>query len=63
MTEEQEHTATFTGYLAQLIELYAERAGKTPQAYILSFFDKRCNAPHGVMSPLLPKDKAALFCH
>lgn len=45
MSDEQEHTQTFTGYLAELIRLQAERIGKTPQDYILSFFEKRCNAP------------------
>lgn len=35
----------FEGYLAELIRLQAEKAGMTPEAYILSFFDKRCNAP------------------
>ena len=37
MTAEQDHAETFADYLAQLIELYAERAEKTPQAYTLSF--------------------------
>ena len=46
MNDEQEHTQTFTGYFAEVIRLQAERAGKTPQAYILSFFESRCNAPH-----------------
>ena len=45
MSNEQEHTQTFSGYLAELIRLQAERVGKTPQAYILSFFETRCNAP------------------
>lgn len=35
----------FEGYLAELIRLQAEKAGMTPESYILSFFDKRCNAP------------------
>lgn len=45
MSDEQEHTQTFTGYLAELIRLQAERVGKTPQAYVLSFFETRCIAP------------------
>lgn len=44
-TDEKEHTQTFSGYLAELIRLQAERIGKTPQAYVLSFFETRCNAP------------------
>lgn len=35
----------FEGYLAELIRLQAEKVGMTPEAYILSFFCKRCNAP------------------
>ena len=35
----------FTGYLAEVIRLQAEKKGITPEAYILSFFEKRCNAP------------------
>ena len=45
MSDEQEHTQTFTGYLAELIRLQAERMGKSPQAYVLSFFETGCNAP------------------
>ena len=61
MSDEQEYTQTFTGYLAELIRLQAERVGKTPQAYVLSFFEARCNAPcaskvvfkaHNVSSPI-----------
>ena len=35
----------FEGYLAELIRLQAEKAGITPEAYILSFFEEGCNAP------------------
>lgn len=37
----------FSGYFAEVIALRAERKGVTPQEYILSFFEPRCNAPDG----------------
>ena len=40
-----DHVEYFDGYLAELITLQAEKNGMTPEAYILSFFEKRCNAP------------------
>lgn len=39
------NTIFFDGYLAELITLQAERLGLTPEEYILSFFNARCNAP------------------
>ena len=50
MSEEEEHVLIFSGYLAELIKLQAERIGLTPQAYILSFFEGGCNAPSGAIS-------------
>ena len=44
VTNENEKTTTITGYEAELIKLLAERARKTPQEFVLSFFEKRCNA-------------------
>ena len=41
------NTITFDGYLAELISLRAERAGKSPEDYVVSFFADRCNAPAG----------------
>ena len=35
----------FSGMLAELIELFAERKGVSPSDYVLSFFDTGCNAP------------------
>ena len=35
----------FTGYLAELITVCAERQGITPEEYVLSFFDTGCIAP------------------
>lgn len=32
------HTVIFTGYLAELVELQAERRNITPEDYIRSFF-------------------------
>ncbi len=46
-------TIVFDGYFAELIALRAEREGKTPQEYILSFFVKGCNAPD--VASLLPE--------
>ena len=40
-----DHEVTFDGYLAELIMLFAEKEGKSPQDYILSFFDLGCIAP------------------
>lgn len=37
----------FTGMLAELIILLAERKGVSPSDYVISFFDKGCNAPNG----------------
>lgn len=34
-----------TGYTAEVIKIRAQQAGLTPAQYILSFFEKRCNAP------------------
>ena len=56
-TDEKEHTQTFSGYLAELIRLQAERIGKTPQAYVLSFFETRCNAPS--VAPIALKARKA----
>lgn len=39
------NTVTFTGYIAEVIALRAERKSKTPSDYVLSFFDNRCIAP------------------
>lgn len=39
---------TFDGYLAELIKIVAEREKKTPEEYILSLFDVRCNAPEAL---------------
>lgn len=33
----KDHEITFDGYLAELIMLFAEKEGKTPQDYVLSF--------------------------
>lgn len=64
----EDNVVVFEGYLAAQIELQAERAGKTPQEYVLSFFETWCNAPtgnqedetkEGVKS--LPLDRAASF--
>ena len=64
----KENVVVFEGYIAAQIELQAERAGKTPQEYVLSFFDTGCNAPtetkegkakEGVKA--LPLDRAASF--
>lgn len=64
MSDEQEHTQTFTGYLAELIRLQAERIGKTPQDYILSFFEKRCNAPNfAAIGFRAIKPKSNIFHH
>lgn len=41
----KDHEITFDGYLAELIMLFAEKEGKTPQDYVLSFFDLGCIAP------------------
>lgn len=35
------------GYNAEVIRLLAERAGKTPEEYVLSLFAPGCNAPLG----------------
>ncbi len=35
----------FTGMLAELIRLCAERKGVSPSEYVLSLFDAGCNAP------------------
>lgn len=40
-----DHVEIFDGYLAELIKLQAEKLGKTPQEYVLSFFEIRCIAP------------------
>ena len=61
MSEEQEHTETFGGYLAMVIELQAERVGKTPQEYVLSFFRRRCNAPSVPVGNSLRTNHNALF--
>lgn len=37
----------FTGMLAELIILLAERNGLSPSDYVISLFDKGCNAPDG----------------
>lgn len=39
------NTIIFTGYLAEQIRLCAERANKTPEAFIVSLFAEGCNAP------------------
>lgn len=43
-----ENVVVFTGYLAEMIRLQAEKKGMTPEAYVLSFFDRGCNAPNPV---------------
>ena len=43
-TNETERMTTITGYEAELIRLMAERLGKTPEEFVLSFFDARCIA-------------------
>ena len=35
----------FDGYLAELIRLVAEKKNKSVEEYVLSLFEKRCNAP------------------
>ena len=40
-----DHVEYFDGYLAELVMVFAEKAGVTPADYILSFFGGRCNAP------------------
>jgi len=45
----------FTGWLAELIALLAERKGMTPEEYVLSFFDERCIAPDKGASSFCPK--------
>ena len=37
MSDTTEHKEVFSGYLAELIKLQAERAGVTPEEYINSF--------------------------
>lgn len=39
------NTVTFSGYIAEVIALRAERKHTTPAAYVLSFFEGRCIAP------------------
>lgn len=38
-------TVVFDGYVAEMVRLQAEKQGLSPEAYIISFFEKRCNAP------------------
>ena len=63
MSEEEEHTQTFSGYLAELIKLRAERAGMTPQEYVLSFFERGCNAPSGAVGSLSKETANNHFLH
>lgn len=55
MSDATEHTEVFSGYLAELIKLQAERAGVTPEEYVISFFRARCNAPRRMRPFLLNK--------
>lgn len=62
-TNETEKTTTITGYEAELIKLQAERLGKTPEEFVLSFFEVRCIAPTsrgGVRRA--PSARRASFC-
>lgn len=62
MTDEKEqHMVTFTGYLAEVIRLQAEREEKTPQDYVISFFDARCNAPNPLPIVLKAKQSGMNF--
>lgn len=55
-------TATFNGYIAEMIRLQAERKGMSPEEYVLSFFEMRCNAPKSVRGRALVKPRASSFC-
>lgn len=44
-----------TGWLAELIALQAERRGMTPEDYVISFFDGRCNAPDAAHDSFAPE--------
>lgn len=45
----------FTGILAELIKLFAERNGMTPSEYVLSFFEQGCTSEAvGGWGPLQP---------
>lgn len=57
MSDATEHTEVFSGYLAELIKLQAERAGVTPEEYVISFFCARCNAPRRMRPFLLDKQQ------
>lgn len=45
----------FSGMLAELIELFAERKGVSPSDYVLSFFDTGCNAPDAEAASFCPE--------
>ena len=49
------NTVIFSGYIAEVIALRAERKNTTPAAYVLSFFDKRCNAPESEETQTKPR--------
>jgi len=61
-TNETEHTTTITGYDAELIKLLAERVEKTPEEFVLSFFEVRCIAPRAERGLLLTHSRNASFC-
>lgn len=54
-------TATFNGYIAEMIRLQAEK-GMSPEAYVLSFFEMRCNAPEAGRGQSLENPRNASFC-
>lgn len=39
------HKVIFTGYLAELLKLQAEKRKISAADLVISFFDTRCNAP------------------
>jgi hypothetical protein len=48
---------TFSGYIAEQIRVCADRAKITPEAFVLSLFDKGCNAPKA-KAMLAPQNKS-----
>lgn len=58
----ENRTATFKGYIAELIRLQAEKKGMSPEAYIFSFFEVRCNAPKSVRGCSLGNLRNVSFC-
>lgn len=62
MNETDNNTVVFKGYLAELIRVLAEKEGKTPEAFVLSFFEVRCNAPTVRTPARLRGHRDAIFC-